>query len=168
MIVNSVYHQLNKSEVPGKAKRTPCMAKVVSFEKAYDEKEIKLFKEFIKQGDVKVISSIDKAVYMSSTLFDSIDMEYLDNHLTDIIKSYGAQTLNKNSKNTIEYIVFENDKEDPKKKSDSCKLYRGYVVMKFKNGNNRLIYQNQIDFMDNEGKDIPQTIKCAVEAFLTY
>lgn len=105
---------------------------------------------------------------MQSSLFNTVDMKALDKIMIETLKSYSKGKINPNSKNTVEYKVYENDKEDPKKKSDSCKLFRGYVVMKFINQNNKTVYQNQIDFMDYEGKDIPDTIRCGVSAFMTY
>ncbi len=167
-IVKGIYEQLSKQDVPGKAKRTPCMAKVTSFERSYGNEAIKNLKKQIKMGDFKIRSSIDKAVFMESTLFNTIDMEKLDKIMIETLKSYSNGKINPASKNTVEYKVYENDKDDPKKKSDSCKLFRGYVVMKFIDGNNKTVYQNQIDFMDHKGKDIPETISCGVSAFMTY
>lgn len=168
IISYEVYEQLNKKEVPGKTTRLPCMAKVISFERAYDKKGIDDLKNSIKNGDIKIRSSIDKATFMDSTLFETVDIRLLEIKTDEIIRSYASKDLDKNSKNSLEFIIFENDKNDPKKKSDSCKLFRGYVVMKFKNQNNKVVYQNQIDFMDNDGKDIPQALQCAIKAFMSY
>lgn len=168
LIAEGIYTQLNKQSVPGKAKRTPCLAKVTSFERSYGDDDIKSLRKKIIEGDFKIRSSIDKAVFMRSTLFDHIDMKKLDSHLIQTIKEYSNSKMAVNSNNIIEYRVYENDKKDPKKKSDSCKFFRGYVVMKFIDENNKTVYQNQIDFMDHEGKDIPQTITCAVSSFMTY
>ena len=167
-MAQGIYEQLNKQDVPGKAKRTPCLAKVTSFERSYGNGDIQKLKEQIKNGDFKIRSSVDKAVFMQSSLFDTVDMKELDNIMIETLKSYSNGKINSKSKNTVEYKVYENDKDDPKKKSDSCKLFRGYVVMKFINGDNKTVYQNQIDFMDYEGKDIPDTIRCGVSAFMTY
>jgi hypothetical protein len=105
---------------------------------------------------------------MKSSLFDFIDMEKLDKTLAFFLLQKVQKERKVSELLNIEYKVYENDKEDPKKKSDNCKLFRGYVVMKFKNQNNKVVYQVQIDFMDQEGKDIPKTLECAVESFLTY
>ena len=95
-------------------------------------------------------------------------MEQLDQNLGSILVKTIKENKQENQIVEVDYKVYENDKEDPKKKTDSCKLFRGYVVMKFKNHNNKVVYQVQIDFMDNEGKDIPKTLECAVESFVTY
>ncbi len=163
-----IYTQLSKQSVPGKSKRTPCLAKVTSFERSYGDEDIEKLRKMILSGDFKVTSSIDKAVYMQSTLFDTVDMKELDRVMVKKLKSYSNGKINPDSRNTVQYTVYENDKEDPKKRSDSCKFFRGYVVVKFINGENKTVYQNQIDFMDPKGKDIPDTIRCGVSSFMTY
>jgi len=164
-IIYSIYTEINKPKISVKAKRLECQKRVTSFERAYDKEQLTKAQTLLKNGNFIISHGIDKAKYMNSTLFDLIDMEKLTSQL--------KTKLNKSDKITkddikIEYKVYENDTEDPKKKSDNCKFFRGYVVLKVLNKNNKLIYQVQIDFMDFEGKDIPATLDCAVKSFLTY
>ncbi|MBD3842872.1 MAG: hypothetical protein IE909_13510 [Campylobacterales bacterium] len=164
-----IYQQLNEEAVPGKAKRLPCMAQVTSFERSYGIQDIKHAQEMIIAGNYTIASFVDKATYMDSTLFDSVDMHKMDQIASDVVKSFVKDQTKKSSNDVkIEYTVFENDRDDPKKKSKNCKLYRGYVVTKIKNNNNKVVYQNQIDFLDPQGKDVAQTIECGLKAFMTY
>ncbi|MEA3354103.1 MAG: hypothetical protein U9Q33_09840 [Campylobacterota bacterium] len=169
IIINGIVTEINKEKVPGKAKRIPCMSKTTSFERGYGDKDIANAQEQLRNGNFTLSSDIDKAAFMDSTLFEYIDMKELDRLTNETLNSY---VKNKRIDNTnqiqIKYIVYENDKEDPKKKSDSCKLFRGYVVLKVKNINNKIVYQSQIDISDPKGKDIAQTVNCAVKAFITY
>lgn len=169
VIGNSIYMQTNKEEVPGKSKRIACMSKVTSFERGYADQYIKEAQEQLTKGNFILTSGIDKATYMNSTLFDQINMKNLDKQTLVNLNTY-IKELKKDINNEIyiEYKVYENDKDDPKKKSSSCKLFRGYIVLKVKNINKKVVYQVQIDFLDPMGKDIEQTIKCAIEAFITY
>lgn len=168
LIGNSVYIQMTKDKVPGKAKRLDCHKTTTAFERGYGIEDIQDAKELLLSGNYKIVSGIDQATYMKSSLFDFIDMEKLDKTLAFFLLQKVQKERKVSELLNIEYKVYENDKEDPKKKSDNCKLFRGYVVMKFKNQNNKVVYQVQIDFMDQEGKDIPKTLECAVESFLTY
>lgn len=147
----STLMQLNKSKVPGKLDRLACHKKVTAFERGYDDKEIKSAKEILLSGNYKIKSDIDKAKYMESTLFNFVSIEDTDKYLYDFINTKTKKDRVYNNGLSVEYTIYENDIEDPKKKSDKCKLYRGYVVLKIKNSNFKTLYQVQIDFMDQKG-----------------
>ncbi len=163
-----IYTQVTKEKVSSKAKRLPCQAKVTSFERMYDIKELQKTRELLQTGNYIIKSGIDKSKYMESTLFNFVNIDLITSKLQNKLEKL---VINKNitdDKITISYKIYENDVDDPKKKSDNCKLFRGYVVLKVLNQNNKNIYQAQIDFMDREGKDISSTLDCAMESFLTY
>lgn len=168
LLGNSIYTQMTKDKVPGKAKRLECHKHATTFERSYGINDLKNAQELLLSGNYKISSGIDKATFMQSTLFDFVDMKQLDKKLVSIILKDSKEIKQANQIVYVDYKVYENDKEDPKKKTDSCKLFRGYVVMKFKNQNNKIVYQVQIDFMDHEGKDIENALACAIESFITY
>jgi len=68
----------------------------------------------------------------------------------------------------LSYYIYENDIKDPGKKNEKSKKYAGYIVTKLRNKKNKLIYQNQIDFMDFKGADLANSVECSVESLLTY
>jgi hypothetical protein len=165
-----IYNQVSKEDkVPGKVTRLECMKKVTSFERGYGIEDILDAQAQLAKGNFTLKSDIQKSQYMNSTLFDNINMHIIDQKVLKELKTYskGMQNIN-DEKVKIEYTVFENDKEDPKKKSSKCKLYRGYVVLKVKNKNNKTVYQNQIDFWDPKGKDVADTVKCGILGFTTF
>lgn len=167
-IGNEVYKQINKQEVPGKTKRLPCLAKVTSFERAYGNEDIKKAQIKLQRGNYILKYGIDKATFMESTLFENLDLKEIEEYTNkELHKNIKEQTIT-NEHITIEYKIYENDKKDPKKKSDNCKLFRGYVVFKIINNKKKTVYQAQIDFLDPKGADIKQTISCAIKAFTTY
>lgn len=164
-----IYQQVTKEAVPGKAKRVPCMAKVTSFERSYGTEDINNVQVQVSQANFTLSSDTDKATFMDTTLFDYVDMKQMDKVASDTLSSYiKNENKDKEQQVKIQYTVFENDRDDPKKKSKNCKLYRGYVVLKVKNHNNKIVYQNQIDFLDPQGNDVADTIKCAIKAFMTF
>lgn len=166
-IGSEIYFQMTKDKIPGKAKRIPCHQNITAFEKSYNKTKILEAKELLKSGNFKITSGVDKSTHMQSSLFDFVDMKKLDTQLLEQLNKNISTKKLQDKKVTVAYKVYENDKEDPKKKSDNCKLYRGYVVLKV-TLDNKTLYQVQIDFMDYKGKDVPQTLSCALESFLTY
>lgn len=167
-IIYSTLIQINKQNVPGKLNRLECHKNITAFERVYDKFHIEEIQKILLSGNLKITSDIDKAKYMESTLFQFISVEDTDKFLNDYLKKKTAKDILYKDGITIDYTIYENDIEDPKKKSDNCKLFRGYIVLKIKNSNNKTLYQVQIDFMDKEGKDIYKTLECGIDSFLTY
>jgi len=164
VIGNSIYDYVNKS---AKATRITCQKKVTSFERTYIKKDIKIAQQDIENTDVKFNSSIQKAKFAKSKLFEFVKLSKMDDVLKKSLDSYVLNTTQKEKKLEISYYIYENDVDDPGKKTEKSKLYAGYVVFRFYNQKQELIYQVQIDFMDKKGADLPQRIKCAVESFMT-
>jgi len=168
VISYNVLNQMNKQKVPGKLDRLPCHKNITSFERGYDNERIKSAKELLLSGNYKLVSDVDKAQYMTSTLFEFIDLKDTDEYFYKLIDTKTQKQRVYQNGITLMYTIFENDIEDTKKKSDNCKLFRGYIVLKIKDAKNKVLYQVQIDFMDHKGKDIFKTLDCSLESFLTY
>jgi len=168
LLGNSIYTQMTKDKVPGKVVRLECHEKTTVFERGYGTGDVIKAQNLLLSGNYKISSGIDKSIYMKSSLFDFVDMEKLNKEFSFFLLQKVKNQKQAKEILQVEYKVYENDKKDPKKKSDKSKLFRGYVVMKFINQNNKVVYQVQIDFKDAQGKDIPKTLECAVESFLTY
>ena len=71
-----------------------------------------------------------------------------------------------NKKLVIDYFIYENDKDDPGKKTAKSKLYAGYLVFNFLLEGEQ-VYRLQIDFMDMQGKDIDEKIRCIMKSVLS-
>jgi len=65
----------------------------------------------------------------------------------------------------LNYRLIENDRLDPNKKTQNCKLYAGYILLSFRLDGEEL-YRFQIDYMHPQAKDLPDRIQCAVTSFL--
>ena len=111
---------------------------------------------------------MEKATYAPSKLFNYVKLSDIDKITQIELDSYIVKKEVLDDKLRISYYIYENDVGDPGKKTKKSKLYAGYVVYKFYNKNNKLIYQSQIDFMNKQGADIAQSVKCAIKSFATY
>jgi len=169
LVGNSIYTEMSKDKTPGKAKRLACQKATTTFERGFGIDEIKVAQNLLIEGNVKFTSSIEKSRYAQSRLFDFISLSDTDkifqNALDQYIKADGMQSENPLK---ISYNIYENDINDPGKKTKKSKLYAGYIVLEVKNENNKIIYKVQRDFMDKKGADIAQSIQCCVDSFATY
>jgi hypothetical protein len=76
---------------------------------------------------------------------------------------------NKNIENDLVEItckLYENDKDDPKKKNESCRLLAGNLLYEFRL-KDELVYKVYIDFTNPKGKDVPKRLKCIKNHLLT-
>ncbi len=166
--VTSIYDELHKDKTPGKAKRLACQKKVTTFERAFDDLEVSLAQKEIESHKIVFHSDAEKATYMKSQLFQHISLKQTNKVFREMIDKYRVNNKKIDKNFIYSYYIYENDKKDPGKKSKKSKLYAGYVVFEVKNENNKMIYKIQIDFLDNKGADIDQTIRCAIKSFMTY
>ena len=159
---------MNKDKTPSKAKRLECQRKVSSFERAFNTDDISLAQDQIKSGNNNFTSSIEKSIYSESKLFNYISLVDTDKMMLENLNSYIKKQNKKNDNYVFSYYIYENDKKDPGKKTAKSKDYAGYIVFEVQNKNKQTIYKVQIDFMNNKGLDIVDTIRCTVNSFMSY
>jgi len=164
----SIYSEIQKDKTPGKAKRLSCQKKVTSFERGISNPDILYAQNLIEHGNVDFTSTVEKAIYSKSKLFEYISLAKMDDIFYNKLKSYVKYNEKNQEKYKLSYYIYENDKNDPGKKTPKSKLYAGYVVLEVKDLNNKNIYKVQIDFMDDKGSDIKETLDCTIESFMTY
>lgn len=166
-VAYGVYTQANKSI---KTKRIECQSKTTSFEKVFVESPIKEAISSLKANNYVLNSSIEYSKYMKSNLVNLLTKEQADEKLEKIIKSYivetNTQAATSENKFSINYYIYENDKEDKGKKNNDAKSYAGYLVFEFKY-DNILVYKIQTDYMDLNGTDIEDRMNCAVKSFIS-
>lgn len=171
MLGDSIYTEMNKDKTPGKAKRIECQKKVVTFERIFDNTQIQEAQNQIREGKINFSSDIEKAVYTQSKLFEYFPLKKADVIFKDKLFSYAEkQEENKVKKDDyiLSYYIYENDVNDPGKKTKKSKLYAGYIVFEVKNKDNKTIYKVQTDFMNHAGDDLKESLECTVESFMTY
>jgi len=167
VVINSLYEQIQKDNKSAKSTRILCQKNVTVFERIYDDKKVEILQKKLSAGNYILSSSVQKAVYSKSKLFDYVNLIDMDKITIEMIESYVKDRELSDAKLKISYYIYENDIKDPGKKTEKSKLYAGYVVFRFSDDKDELIYQVQIDFMDKQGIDLPQSIKCAIKSFIT-
>lgn len=164
-----IYGELTKP--PMKPQRLPCQKEVSCFERAYTDQAARdRVIDLLAQRAYRIETSTRPSVYMPSRLFDTLDPVATE----AMVRAAIARHLPLREKNggdtetvVIDYLIYENDMQDPGKKSKKAFLYQGYVVLGFKYAGT-IVYKVQIDFMEPMGKDIERRIDCAIQSFITF
>ncbi len=162
----SIYQEATKEPISVKANRLSCQKELTTFEKVLDKSKITIAQQLLQSGNITLSSDIWKSIHAKSQLFNYISKEDIEQLTKKIINSKKITNKVDDKILSINFYTRENDREDPNKKSDNCKLYAGYLVYEFRL-ENQLIYKIQTDFMSFQGKDIPARIECVFNSFLS-
>lgn len=164
-VAYGVYKQANKSM---KIKRLECQSKTTTFEKIFVEEPIREAINSLKSNNYTINSSIEYSKFMKSNLIDIQTKEQADEMLKNAINSQIKEEDKKTSNDTkvsINYYIYENDKQDTGKKNNDAKSYAGYLMFEFKY-NNILVYKIQTDYMNINASDIEERMNCAIKSFI--
>ena len=154
------------TEKKAKSDRLSCHEEVVVFERIYHEDLIDKVQQAIIANDYELQVRVSKSSYMPTQLFDHITPQQIAQMLQDrYSKEYDAQAASSKSA-VIDLFIYENDKEDPKKKNEAAKKYAGYLTLRYMI-DEKEIYRFQIDFMDMQARDIDTRIDCAVKSLMS-
>ena len=149
-----------------KTARLECHTRSTTFEYVYKKELVKTMQDAIKSGNVEIRSKFRLSEYMPTQLANHISLEQVDAMIQKQIDSHKDTTKNGAKKLLIDYFIYENDKEDPGKKTAKSKLYAGYLVFHFLLESEK-VYRIQIDFMDLQGKDIEEKVNCTINSILS-
>lgn len=159
----SIYQQMTKTGA--KAVRLSCHTKSTVFEKVHQPSLVKELQNALRSQDKEILVEALRSVHMQSKLFEFLDIKDVQKQTkAEFARFINSSTPTKKAK--ISIAVYENDKLDPGKKNEEAKRYAGYLIYKFYLGN-ELVYQVQIDFMDEKASDIDEKIACAVESVMS-
>ena len=163
---NDIYKQNTKTSAGGKSTRIACHKTCKVFERTYDAKLLKKAQETVPAGEYELTSRTKEAKYMDTQMFKYVQLEKVDQMVRDAIEKRKDSNAKSNGKVHIDYYIYENDKGDPGKKTKKSKLYAGFLrfIITY---NGKKIYSVQADFMNLEGTDIPKSVECAIESFVT-
>ena len=169
-LVTAVFFYILATDVmnqkSAKTARLECHIRSTTFEYVYKKELVKTMKDAIQSGNVEIKSKFKLSEYMPTQLENHISLEQVDAMIQKQIDSHKDTTKNSAKKLLIDYFIYENDKEDPGKKTAKSKLYAGYLVFHFLLEGEK-VYRIQIDFMDLQGKDIEEKVACAITSVLT-
>ncbi len=146
--------------------RLECHTKSTTFEYVYKKELVTVMQDAIKSSNVEIKSKFKLSKYMQTKLATHISLEQVDTMIQKQIDLHNDRTKDNTKKLFIDYFIYENDKEDPGKKTAKSKLYAGYLVFNFFLEGEK-VYRLQIDFMDMQGKDIDKKVNCAIASVLT-
>jgi hypothetical protein len=155
---NTFYHHFNPKSA--KSFRLGCHKEVTTFERLYEPSYLVELKEALQQSDFQFKITIAKSHYMLTRIDSYMPKEKFEQLLeTTFGKPKGGRL-------SVNVLLYENDKDDPKKRTKKAKLYAGYLQMSFYIEQKR-IYTVQIDYMDAMGKDIKKRLECALHSVKT-
>ena len=163
---NDIYKQNTKKAAGAKSTRLACHKTCKVFERTYDAELLKKAQETVRAGEYELTSSIKEAKFMETKMFKYVQLEKVDQMVKDAIEKRKQADAKAEGKVAIDYYIYENDKADPGKKTKKSKLYAGFLrfILTY---NGKKFYSIQADFMNLEGKDIPKSVECAIETFVT-
>lgn len=150
------------------SKRIPCQQDVVCFERTYRISELQKVIDLLTARRYTLTSRIQKSEYMESRLFEYVKKEQVDGIVAAAIEAQVPKSSGREPGEdlVIDYLIYENDKLHPGKKTDKSKHYEGYLAFSFKL-EGKTVYKFQIDFMDEKGADIPKRVACAIDSLLS-
>ena len=145
--------------------RLACHTKQIAFERVYKKELVVDMQNAIESGNVEIKSKFKLSEHMQTRLSKLISLEDVNSMIQKQIALHQRATKS-NKKLVIDYFIYENDKDDPGKKTAKSKLYAGYLVFNFLLEGEQ-VYRLQIDFMDMQGKDIDEKIRCMMKSVLS-
>jgi hypothetical protein len=136
----------------GCQEKPKCFSEVTAFDKIANAQILEdKYGEFKKNGAV-LVSKIEYGKYMNSLIKPHIKTKDIDKLVSAHINGSSKDFL-------VKYSIIENDKLDPGKKSQKCKIFAGYLLFEFFY-KDKLFYKVQIDFMSTKGEDIQKRVDC--------
>ncbi len=139
-----------------------CLSEVTAFDKRSGD--INALVKEIESGAIHYRCDVYKSKYMHSRVETYTDSELLKKASEEV---FGKEEDTKNSNVEIRCELYENDKEDPGKKSSSCKLFAGYLLYTFTLDGEQ-IYKIQIDVEKSDFSDIPLRLNCIKNSLYYY
>lgn len=160
----NIYESMTKKDF--KSSRFACQKEVTTIETFRKPKYIADAIKSLKNKNYKLKSEIRFSKYMPSKLGKYLNIANVDKMINKSISQYTLGSSDKSKELTIEYSLYENDKNDPGKKTAKSKLYAGYIYLNFKLDSIISVYDIQIDYMNLEAKDLENRIECAIKSFI--
>jgi len=143
-------------------KALPCQEEVVTFTKIGTNKEfIEKSQKLLREGRYSLKGYEVLAEYSPSMLHTYITID----DLFGMLESRFPISTTKSSPLVINCKIYENDRDSPNKKSNSCKFYSGYIVLEFEY-KGELVYKIQMDFIEKDKNEIQKRVDCMLDSFL--
>ncbi len=164
LVGSTVYESMTKKDF--KSSRLACQKESVTIETFRKPEKVRDAIKALKSGNYELKSKIKFSKYMVSSLGKYLSVKDVDNMMHDAIAAHHVKSSLTDCEVLIDYFVYENDKEDPGKKTAKSKLYAGFIYLNFKL-KGESVYDVQIDYKDLKAKDLAKRIDCAIASFLS-
>ncbi len=138
-----------------------CQKITFTTDKIFNEKNLLQGYALMEQGAYEINGGFIKPRFGKSYLKDKISIEEADlffSHKIAIPKAEKEKLM------TIKYEIVENDKNDPRKKDESCKLHAGSLMTSFR-VSGKEFFRVHTDFLQYDKNEIKKKIECTLDAF---
>lgn len=140
----------------------PCQKLTYTSQKIFNESLLQEAYALYNQGQFVLNGGVIPSEHAPSKIKELIDIPKSDKLFLDTINKNVPKDMQRYV--TIKYEVIENDKEDPRKKSEECRLVDGSLMTSFR-VNGKEAYRMYTDFEKATLQDISQRVQCTIKAF---
>lgn len=142
-----------------------CENEEYTFSKVFNQKLLDKSINALDKGYYKLEGSFLKAEFMPSSIEKVVSLEEMDKYFIDSIGINPKNEIEKYLK--IKYELIENDKKNPNKKDEECKLNSGSVMTSFRI-NSKEIFRVYTDFQFMFKNAIKQRVDCSIKVFKNH
>ncbi len=154
-----------KEDTKNQIEKLACEKTSYTYSKVFNEKLLKKSINAVEKGYYKLEGSYLKTIHQKSKIEDVISLDEINSTYISSLGFQPKKDLEKFLK--IKYEIIENDKNDPNKKNEECKLNAGSVMTSFKI-NSTEIFRVYTDFQFMYNNAIKERIDCSIKVYKNY
>lgn len=142
-----------------------CESKSFTYSKTFNQKLLDKSIKALEKGYYKLDGGFIESVHMESNIKNVVTLKQTDKFYEEAIKIKPKDDLQKFLK--IKYEIIENDKKNPNKINEDCKLSAGSVQTSFRI-NSKEIFRVYTDFNFLYKNAIKERIDCSIKVFKNH
>jgi hypothetical protein len=142
-----------------------CEKESYTYSKIFNQKLLDKSHKALDKGYYKLEGSFLKAEYMPSNIENIVSLEEIDKVYKNSIGTEPKKNIEKFLK--IKYEIIENDKKNPNKKDEKCKLNAGSIMTSFRI-NSKEIFRVYTDFSFMFKNEIKKRVECSIKVFKNH
>ncbi len=155
----------DKENTKNQIEKLACEKTSYTYSKVFNENLLKKSINAVEKGYYKLEGSYLKAIHQTSKIEEVINLDEVNSTYISSLGFQPKEDLEKFLK--IKYEIIENDKKDPNKKNEECKLNAGSVMTSFKI-NSTEIFRVYTDFQFMYNNAIKERIDCSIKVYKNY
>lgn len=154
-----------KDEEEIKYEKLQCEKQHYTFSKVFNQKLLDKSINALNKGYYRVEGSYLKSEHMKSSIENIVSLDEVNGFYQNSIAVGPKKDIEKYL--NIRYELIENDKKDPNKKEEECKLNAGSVMTSFRI-NSKEIFRVYTDFNFMYKNAIKERIDCSIKVFKNH